>query len=191
MYTLNNTLHTVRRDLKCAIYDTSDHANRQVVCPARWKPMLSSLINYKWKLLMGQKTKCLYFCKCLGLYRCQVVPVCIFPLECVGCWCKYVYSGLITFLLWTPTVWPSPRAPNWPCARTLTCCSCSASLPSAVLHSSSSAGVTEEFCPRWAWDPRTQSHLFTGTTQMHQALKEPPFDRGEPWKLALATKPTF
>lgn len=65
------------------------------------------------------------------------------------------------------------------------------SLPSAVLHNPNSVGVTEEFCPQWARDLRTQSHLFTGTSQTRQAQKEPPFDGGEPWKLALTTRPGF
>lgn len=65
------------------------------------------------------------------------------------------------------------------------------SLPSTVLHNPNSAGVTEEFCCWWIRDLRTQSHLFTGTLQTHQAQKERPFDRGEPWKLALTTRASF
>ena len=90
---------------------------------------------------------------------------------------------------------PEPLSDAWRRAKhpnmLLLCFLPPLSLPSAVLHNPNSVGVTEEFCPQWARDLRTQSHLFTGASQTRQAQREPPFDGGEPWKLALTTRPGF
>lgn len=50
----------------------------------------------------------------------------VFTVELCVCWCKCVYSGLFTSLLWTPTVTQSLECLTdaWHWARTQTCCSC-------------------------------------------------------------------